>query len=133
MIGQPPPFALDTPSFRFRAIATYAGRAPLGGDRELALASLVSCRLASGLLKPFVLAPADLKSRGISARQWLSSLSISPAIRSSAAAVIDACADGDIALAAKALANMVPQVSGKLDEQSIAEVRDLILEMNGGN
>ena len=42
-----PPYALTPTTFRFRALAALAGRAPLGGGRETALASYVVARLDS--------------------------------------------------------------------------------------
>jgi hypothetical protein len=41
-----PPYALEPLSFRFAALAALAGRAPIGGQREVALATYVVARLA---------------------------------------------------------------------------------------
>src|SRR5690349_12491010 len=45
-----PPYALSSPAFRFRALAVLAGRAPLGGQREVALATYLAARLADDCL-----------------------------------------------------------------------------------
>jgi len=45
-----PPYALAPTSFRFPALAALAGRAPLGGQREVVLAAYVVARLAHDTL-----------------------------------------------------------------------------------
>src|SRR5204863_7354540 len=47
-----PPYALSAPVFKFRHLATLAGRAPIGGAREVALACFVAARLASDCRDP---------------------------------------------------------------------------------
>ncbi|MEO8194473.1 MAG: hypothetical protein ABI681_11540 [Gemmatimonadales bacterium] len=131
MIGQRPPFALATPSFRFRALASYAGRAALGGDRELALGCFVACRLGAGLTPPNnTSAPADVKARAVAARHWLASMSLPPAFRAATSAVIEAAAESDEAATARALGHLTRHVSGKLDDASMAEIRDLVTELS---
>ncbi|HVF38727.1 MAG TPA: hypothetical protein VM939_02430 [Gemmatimonadaceae bacterium] len=125
MIGQLPPFALGTPSFRFRALAAHAGRASLGGDREVALACFVSARLASGLLPPLSLMTLEASARAAGARQWLASLTLPAPVRSCVAAVIDATAETNGVAAARALANLMLLVLPQLDEASFAELREL--------
>src|SRR5881396_4039624 len=46
VIAAHPPYALAPLSFRFAALATLAARAPIGGQREVALATYVAARLA---------------------------------------------------------------------------------------
>jgi hypothetical protein len=130
VIGQQPRFALATPHFRFRALASFAGRASLGGDREVAMACLVAGRLASGMLPPFDIPHADAKSRSAAARQWLSSLSLPPAIRAPLAQVADAVASGNPATAAAAIERMLVAVSRNIDEASAGELRALIADLS---
>src|SRR3954466_13058851 len=47
-----PPYALSAPVFRFRHLAALAGRAPIGGAREVALACFVAARLVSDCCDP---------------------------------------------------------------------------------
>lgn len=129
VIGQQPRFALATPHFRFRALASFAGRASLGGDREVAMACLVAGRLASGMLPPFDIPHADAKSRSAAARQWLSSLSLPAAIRTPLAQVADAVASGNPATAAAAIERMLVAVSRNIDEASAGELRALVVEL----
>lgn len=130
VIGQQPRFALATPHFRFRALASFAGRASLGGDREVAMACLVAGRLASGMLAPFNIPHADVKSRSAAARQWLSSLSLPAAIRTPLAQVADAVASGNPVTAAAALERMLAAVSRNIDEASAAELRSLVADLS---
>ena len=129
VIGQQPRFALATPRFRFRALATFAGRAALGGDREVAMACLVAGRLAAGMLAPFEFPVSGTKARSAAAKQWLSALSLPPAIRTPLAQVADAVASGSPASAAAAIERMVVAVSGNIDEASASELRALAAEL----
>src|SRR6266542_4061142 len=131
VIGQQPRFALATPRFRFRALAAFAGRASLGGDREVALASLVAGRLASGMLEPLDIQPSDAKARSAAAKHWLSSLSLPPAIRGPLAHVADAVATSNRTAAGVALEKMLVAVSRNIDEASAGELRALIADLGG--
>ena len=129
MIGQPPPFALATPEFRFRALAAHAGRAALGGDREIALASLVASRLGAALAPPRISTAADLITRAAGARQWLASISVPAQVRAAVGAAIDASGAGDEVATARALGHLFPLVARQLDEASLTEIRDLVIEL----
>jgi hypothetical protein len=130
MIGQPPPFALATSVFRFRALAQHAGRAALGGDREIALACFAVSRLAAGMLPPFTLAQADVAARAASTKQWIASLALPPAIRSLASAAVDAVAGENRNTTAHAIARLMEAASRQLDQSSIGEMRELIEELS---
>ena len=129
MIGQPPPFALGTPVFRFKALASHSGRASLGGDREIGLACFAVARLAAGLLPPYLLAPGDLTARIAATRQWLSSLTLSNSARSAAVAVIDAVASGNRRSVVPALSSLIEASVRQLDQASVAELHELMGEM----
>lgn len=90
------PFALAPIGFPFPAMAGLAGRLPLGGGREVALALLSVSRLASGLLPPDSLPAEDRQHRATAARVWLASLALPAALRVPLAKVIDATATGPI-------------------------------------
>jgi hypothetical protein len=129
VIGQQPRFALATPQFRFRALAAFAGRAALGGDREVALACLVVGRLAAGMLSPLDLQASDAKARSAAAKQWLSGLSIPSSIRIPLTHVADAVATGNPMTTASALEKMLVAVSRNIDEPSAAEMRAIVAEL----
>jgi hypothetical protein len=70
-----PPFALDTPTFSFPALATLTGRAPLGGAREAAIVAFAAARLAEEV-RAGGLSVEERQARAAAARRWLSSLSL---------------------------------------------------------
>ena len=129
MIGQPPPFALGTPVFRFKALASHAGPASLGGDREIALACFAMARLAAGLLPPYVLAPGDLTARITATRQWLSSLTLSNPARAAAVSVIHGVASGNRKSVVSALSSLIEASVRQLDQASVAELHELMGEL----
>ena len=130
MIGQLPPFALANPAFRFRALASHAGRAALGGDREIALACFAVARLGAGLLPPVMLAAGDAATRAASVRHWLASLTLAPAARSAAAAAIDAIAAGKRRASSEALRALSKVAAPQLDKQSMGEIEELASELH---
>lgn len=87
-----PPYALALPTFRFRALAALAGRAPLGGPREAALACLLAARLAAPLVAgaPVTFDDAARAARAAGARTWLASMAVPAAARVPAARLFDA-------------------------------------------
>ena len=129
LLGQLPPFALATPTFRFRALASQAGRAALGGDREIALACFAVARLGAGMLPPVLLAAGDAGTRAASVRHWLASLTLPSAVRSAAAAAIDAIAAGKRRAASEALRTLAKAAGPKLDAQSHGDMDDLAAEL----
>jgi len=129
VIGQPPPFALAAPFFRFKALASHAGRAALGGDREVALACFVAARLAVSLLPPYLLAPADSAARIASTRQWLASLALSSHARVAMVSVIDAVASSNRRGAINALSGLIEVSVRQLDQASVAELHELMGEL----
>jgi hypothetical protein len=131
VIGQLPPYALATPAFRFRALASHAGRAALGGDREIALACFAVARLAAGLLPPVMLAPGDAATRATATRHWLASLTLPAPSRAAAAATIDAIARSNRRGVAESLRALRDVAGPQLDSPSIAEIDDLADELHG--
>jgi hypothetical protein len=125
VIGQQPRYALATPRFRFRALAACAGRAPLGGDREIALACLVGGRLAAAMLSPYAIGAADMKARSTAAKHWLSSLSLPAPVRSGLSHVADAAGSGNNKATAHALTQLVAAARKHIDEASAHELSTL--------
>jgi hypothetical protein len=129
VIGQQPRFSLATPRFRFRALAACAGRASLGGDREVAMACLVGARMASSMLAPYSIPLTDAKSRSAAAKQWLASLSLPPGIRTALGHLADTVSSGDRATAGDALLALVGTAAKQIDEPSVSELRALIADL----
>ena len=129
MIGQLPPYALAPVRFRFKALASQAGRTLLGGDREVLLACFVACRTGSGLCYGVTFTPAELASRAAGARAWLASLSVPGQVRLAAAAVIDASGVADGVGVARCIAQLLMLAAPLLDEAGFAEMRELADEL----
>ncbi|HEX6574834.1 MAG TPA: hypothetical protein VF042_07660 [Gemmatimonadaceae bacterium] len=126
---QAPPYALVTPVFRFRALASHAGRAALGGDREIALACFAVARLAAGMVAPFALIPADAATRVANTKQWIASLALPAGHRAAVVAVADAVALGNKRSVVSALSGMIETAVRNLDQASIAEIHELMGEL----
>lgn len=125
MIGTAPPYSLAAPTFRFRALASLAGRAPLGGEREMALAGLMAARLADAFLLEVPLSTAARASRAAGARVWCSTLTLPAAARIPLARVVDASETGDRQHVAELLAAFATVAGPVLDAPSRAELADL--------
>ena len=123
---QSPPYALSTPVFRLKALASHAGRAALGGDREVALACFAVARLALGLLPPFMLAPGDAALRITNTRQWLSSLNVPSSARAACTAVTDAVATNNKRMTVHAISGLIEASIRHLDQTSVAELHELM-------
>jgi len=128
---QAPPYALSIPVFRLKALASHAGRAALGGDREIALACFAVARLALGMLPPFLLTPADAATRIANTKQWLSSLSLPVSARSACIAVADAAASANRRATVHAISGLIEACARNLDQASIAELHELMAELDG--
>ena len=126
---QAPPYALASPAFRFRALVSHAGRAALGGDREIALASFAVARLAAAMLPPFSLTPADAAARVANTKLWLSSLAVPSPQRAACIAVADAVASGATRPVVHALSGLIEAAVRNLDQGSIAELHELMAEL----
>lgn len=117
-----PPYSLATPSFRFPALAALAGRAPLGGDRELVLACLMSMRLAAGAVGPSPLPVVVRVERSANARAWLASLALPAAARTPFTKLADAAAEEDHASLRTTLQRVISACTPVLDGASRQEV-----------
>lgn len=125
-----PPYSLAPALFRFRALATNAGRAPLGGAREAGLACYVCARLAAGLLPPFELSDEERVSRAAAARIWLASLALPAAIRAPLVKLIDATRAAPLEQAGAALVTVADAAASYLDGPALAELRALASQLS---
>lgn len=121
----PPPFALATPAFLFPALAQLAGRAPLGGAREVALACFVTARLAAGVLPPRELSAEVRRTRAASARSWLAALSLPAALRVPFARLADASGQDEREPIIAALERVAAGANEHLDAPARAELEAL--------
>src|SRR5687768_947861 len=103
VLGALPPYSLAPNRFPCRALAARAGRAALGGEREVALACWVGARLALALLPPAAV-PATLReARAAAARGWLANLALPAATRVPLSRLVDASGGDSPAGAAAAI------------------------------
>lgn len=119
-----PPYALATTTFRFRALAALAGRAPLGGQREVALASYLAARLTDDARGADGLDEATRAERAHAARAWLAGMALPANLRVPFARLLDATAAEPPALSA-AFDGVVALVGDYLDPPARSELSQL--------
>lgn len=116
-----PPYALSSPTFRFRALASLAGRAPLGGAREVALATYLVARLTDDCLPEKMLPLTARVERSTAAKGWLASIALSAPVRSALTRLAEATA-GDLSDVAPVLANAIAATTAFLDVAARTEL-----------
>jgi hypothetical protein len=125
VIVSQPPYALAPTPFRFPALASLAGRAPLGGDREVALATYLAARLAHDALADRGLSQPIRAERAVGAKSWLATLSLPAAIRTPLARLVEA-SGGDARGVAPALRAVIAAATSRLDPASRLELNRLV-------
>lgn len=123
-ISATPPYALATPYFRFRALASLAARAPLGGPREVVLATYLVARLVDDCLPEKELPAAARVERSTSARGWLANVALPTAVRASLNRLAEATG-GDVSNLKPALTSVITIVDSYLDAPSRLELSRL--------
>jgi hypothetical protein len=88
-----PPYALATLEFPCPGLAALAARAPVGGQREAALACLILARLATAVASPANLAIELRRERADAARAWLSTLPLESFLRATLTRAFNATAN----------------------------------------
>ena len=121
-----PPYALTTPRFRFRALAALVGRSPLGGEREVALATLLAARLVVGALPPQPLPQGVRITRANGARAWFASLALPATLRQSLARLADATTSVDRDSLEPALRTVIEVTSPQLDPHALEELHEVL-------
>lgn len=124
------PFAPEPLRFPFPALVALAGRLPLGGGREVALAALMAARLAQGVAPGEALHPADRASRATAAKVWLASLALPAATRVPFARCVDATTGTSLQVAG-ALRSLVAAAGAHLDGASVQELERLARSLAG--
>ena len=130
MLG-PSPHALPAPAFRFRSLVIAAGRAPLGGPRESALAALMGALLAAGLLGPTPL-PSDARAtRADAARSWLGSIALPPVTKVAVSRLIEAAGRNDLSAVATAMGKVTEVTAPYLDRAAQSELERFCAALRG--
>ena len=118
-----PPYALPAPTFPFPHLASLAGRAPIGGAREVALACFVAARLAADCAAAAPeLDDASRTARTAGAKGWLGTLTLPPALRATLLRCLEATADGSPAAVSRELSELANAGAGYLDAGSRSEL-----------
>jgi hypothetical protein len=121
-----PPYALAAPAFPFPHLAGLAGRAPIGGAREVALACFVAARLASDYGAPLVDTPDPARAaRAAGAKGWLSTLALPTEVRGPLIRCVESTAQGPARTVAQELSALAAVGAGYLDGGSRAELETL--------
>lgn len=124
MHTEPLPYALEPLRFPFPALASLAGRLPLGGGREVALAALMTARLAQGAATADALHAADRVARASAAKVWLASLALPSTTRTPFTRAVEA-STGTPLQTAGALRSLVAAAGAHLDGPSVQELERL--------
>jgi hypothetical protein len=124
VIVSQPPYALEPTPFRFPALASLAGRAPLGGEREIALATYLAARLAHDALAEREIAQEIRAERAANAKSWLSTLALPPSTRAALAALMDASGTSGNGVA-PAIRAVLEATTNRLDRASRTELERL--------
>lgn len=130
MLADPLPYSLEPLTFPFPALAALAGRLPLGGGREVALASLLVARLALGLRGAEPTSTPDRVARAASAKVWLASLALPAATRVPFARCVESTAGTSLQVAG-ALRSVIAATSPHLDGPAIQELEKLARQLTG--
>jgi hypothetical protein len=122
------PLSLQPLRFRFQAVASHAARAPLGGQREVALGVLMVARLAADTLPGGL--PGDVRrERATGARQWLGALTVPVGTRNALAAALASTAGDDAAAVAQQISVVLGVTGERLSAAARAEVERLALAL----
>jgi hypothetical protein len=114
------PFALDTPTFSFPALAALAGRAPIGSARDIAIVAFATARMADEV-RPGGLPVDERKARAAGARKWMATLSLAESVRRAFTDLI-AATEQDGAAVASALRHVIEVTGAQLDPASRSEL-----------
>lgn len=125
-----PPYALSAPVFRFRHLVALAGRAPIGGVREVALACFVAARLASDCSDPSLdLDEASRAARCAGTKGWLGTIAIPSPVRTPVAKLAEASATANPAVMAPLVAALAKAAESFLDAASRSELDVLMTRL----
>ena len=129
MIVPNPPYALAPTAFRFPALAQLAGRTPLGGQREVAIATYVVARLAHDALPERGLTDAIRTERVVGAKTWLANLALPATVRPALVRLVEATAVG-LAQTADALRGVIAVTANLLDSKAKLELDQLVAALS---
>ncbi|MDA1080241.1 MAG: hypothetical protein O2973_00980 [Gemmatimonadetes bacterium] len=110
-------------------MAVAAGRAAIGGPREVLLGVLLGARLAAGAIAPHALTVAQRRARADAARHWLGTIAIPGAPKIALTRLIDITVSGNAEAVAAALAKVTDVTAPYLDRAARSELDSLRLAL----
>lgn len=117
------PYSMEPCTFSFPALASLAGRAPLGGPRELALACFLTSRiLRDSLAADDLLTAEQLQHRIQGAKHWLGSAAIQAPARSALARLVEASSTRDRSAIRTSLEAVMTVTANQLDQGARLEL-----------
>jgi len=120
------PYALLTPAFPFRHLASLAGRAPIGGAREVALGCFVAARLAAERVTGVADEPDEGRAaRSTAAKGWVGTLTLPAAVRGALIRCIESSVQGSAAAVGREVTSLASACASFLDGASRAELKHL--------
>jgi len=124
-----PPLALPAIAFPYRQLAALAGRAPIGGAREVALGCFLAARLAAERLAPEPPSDVARAAREAGCRAWLGTLTLPGPVRAPLARCLETAISGSLPDVAKAVRALAVAAAEYLDPPARAELDLLVLQL----
>ena len=120
------PYALEPTPFPFPHLAAMAGRAGMGGPREIAVACLVAAHLVrESCCAGSSLSDDQRQSRAQGARQWLASAAVPPGVRAALVKLADATAGSSPGPVKGALDSVIAVTANQLEQGARLELARL--------
>lgn len=120
------PYALEPTPFPFPHLAAMAGRAGMGGPREIAVACLVVAHLVRESCRGGTpLSDDQRRVRAQGARQWLSSAAVPPGIRAALGKLADATAGANASAVKGAMDSVITVTANQLEQGARLELARL--------
>ena len=123
------PYSLAVPSFPFRHLAALAGRAAIGGTREVALACFMVARVASLAGMDPQDDPAARTLRATAARAWVGTLALPPAVRAPVLRCAETSATGTRGAVARDLEAVIAAAASFLDNPARHDLELLVASL----
>jgi hypothetical protein len=122
------PYSLEPTAFPFPALASLAGRAPLGGQREIVLACLLVARVvvdAADMNGAGLLTMDQRRARAKEVGDWLAATSIPPVIKGALTGLAEGTASADRGYVTSALDSVMMVTANHLDPAARLELEQL--------
>lgn len=126
------PYGLEPTTFPFPALATMAGRAPLGGPREIALACFLLARIVGDSSSEHAPLSADQrKERAQGVKHWLGGATIPAPVRTALSRLADVSLSDDRSATKAALESVMAVTANQLDSGARLELGRLAQAIAG--